>query len=127
MHALSFGDMLRFGGYGAYFSFGLTIIILVLMVIGYVRAAGGRGLKGWSWAVLVAGLLCALNASLGTLAGLIRIWSFAAAAGETPAHCEYLATGSYEVLFNVVWGLLGAFLAFFAWATAHLLGPHGRD
>lgn len=107
MNALPFGEMLRFGGYGAYLGFGLSIIILILIVVGLIMAGkpAPGAMKGWRWAMAILGLLAALGASFGTLGGLTKIWS---AAQADPV---LFGQGSFEILFNVVFNLLAAFLA----------------
>jgi len=121
MAHITLAEMLRLGGFGAYFSFALGVILVVLLVVGFTLAAGRKGLNGWGWAVLIAGFLCACNGGAGTLAGMTRIARSAAGAGGDAAAADILAQGTYEVLYNVVFGFAFAFLALFGYAAVRLI------
>ncbi len=126
MTPVTLGEMMRLGGYGAYFSFALGVILVVLLVVGFILAAGKRtgGLKGWGWAVLIAGFFCALNGGAGTLMGLTNIAAAAAGAGGDAAAADVMAQGVYEVLYNVAFGFAFAFLALFGYAAVRLVASH---
>ena len=125
MPPLTIGEMCRLGGYGTTLSLVLGIILFVLTIVGFVLArTSGRGrpcagpLKGWAWIMLVLGFLCLLNAGLGTVGGMTKIYAHAAAAGAEAE--DVFAVGTYEVLYNVVFGFFFAGWALFAVLAARL-------
>ncbi len=126
MAELTFSEMLRLGGVPTYLSFILGIVIIVLIVIGYVAVApyarlrpNGPLVKVWAWVILISGLVCAFNGGLGTITGLVNVHRAAAAAGADAG--AVMAEGAFEVLFNVAFGFMFAWLALFGYATMRLV------
>ncbi len=125
MPELTLFEMLRLGGFPAFVSFFLGILIVLLIIKGYVITAPrakkdpeGRRLRTWSWVILIAGLICAFNGGVGTITGLTNVYRAAAAAGVDAG--AVMAQGVFEVLFNVAFGFMFAWLAFFGYATVRL-------
>jgi hypothetical protein len=125
MPDLTLFEMLRLGGVPTYLSFTLGILIIVLVVLGYVAVAPyarrrphAPFVKTWAWAVLVCGLVCAFNGGVGTITGMANVYRAAAAAGADAG--AVMAQGAFEVLFNVAFGFMFAFLAVFGFATMRL-------
>ncbi|NIT35732.1 MAG: hypothetical protein GTN49_04420 [candidate division Zixibacteria bacterium] len=124
MAELTLSEMLRLGGAPAYLSFFFGISIVVLIVIGYVavgpyarRRPNGPLVKTWAWVIMLAGLVCAFNGGVGTIAGLANVHRAAAAGGAGAVMGE----GAFEVLFNVAFGFMFAWLAVFGYATTRLV------
>ncbi len=126
MAELTFFEMLRLGGVPSYLSFVLGIFIIVLIVLGYVAVAPyarrrphAPVVKTWAWAIMVCGLVCAFNGGVGTITGLANVHRAAAAAGVDAG--AVMAQGVFEVLFNVAFGFMFAWLAVFGFATMRLV------
>jgi len=131
MAELTLWEMLRLGGYGAYSSFFLGIIIVVLMALGYLAVApyarrrpGAPLVRAWGWTILLAGFVCAFNGAVGTLMGMVNIYH-AVAPAPPPQAQALLAQGVFEVLFNLTFGFAFAFVALFGYATTRLLAGRG--
>jgi hypothetical protein len=114
--------MLRLGGVPTYLSFVLGMVIIVLIVLGYAAVApsgrrgnGGSAAKVWSWAILACGFICAFNGGIGTITGLVNVHR--AALGGMMDAGAVMAEGTFEVLFNVAFGFMFAWLALFGYAT----------
>jgi len=125
MAELTFSEMLRLGGVPTYLSFFLGILIVILILIGYFAVApyarkrpNGPLVRGWGWVILISGLVCAFNGGLGTITGLVNVHRAAAAAGAGAG--AVMAEGAFEVLFNVAFGFMFAWLALFGYATMRL-------
>ena len=73
----------------------------------------------WSWTILLCGFACALNGSVGTFLGMYNVYRAAAAAGVSAG--AVMAQGVFEVLFNVAFGFMFAWLAVFGFATMRLV------
>jgi len=126
MTDLTFSEMLRLGGIPTYVSFLAGIFIITLIIMGYFTIAPyartrphGPVVKKWAWAILVCGLVCAFNGGVGTITGLVNVHRAAAAAGVDAG--AVMAQGVFEVLFNVVFSFMFAWLAFFGYATMRLV------
>ena len=126
MTELTFSEALRLGGVPTYLSFIVGIFIVVLIGLGYAvvaRYARRRPhaplVKTWAWAILICGLVCAFNGGVGTITGLVNVHRAAAAAGADAG--AVMAQGTFEVLFNVAFGFMFAFLAVFGFATMRLV------
>jgi hypothetical protein len=123
---LTFFEMLRLGGVPTYVSALAGIFIIILIIMGYVAVAPyartrphSRFVKTWAWAILICGLVCAFNGGVGTVTGLANVHRAAAAAG--PDAGAVMAQGVFEVLFNVAFGFMFAWLAFFGFASMRLV------
>jgi hypothetical protein len=123
---LTFSEMLRLGGIPTYISFLAGIFIITLIIMGYFTVAPyarkrphGPLVKKWAWAILVCGLICAVNGGVGTVTGLVNVHRAAAAAGVEAG--AVMAQGAFEVLFNVAFSFMFAWLAFFGYATMRLV------
>jgi hypothetical protein len=123
---LTLFEMLRLGGVPTYLSFILGMVIVVLVVLGYAvvapyarRRPHAPLVKAWAWAILSCGLVCAFNGGVGTITGLTNVYRAAAAAGADAG--AVMAQGAFEVLFNVAFGFMFAFLAVFGFATMRLV------
>jgi hypothetical protein len=133
MPDLTLFEMLRLGGVPTYLSFILGIVIGVLVVLGYAvvapyarRRPHAPFVKAWAWAILICGLVCAFNGGVGTVTGLANVYR--AAHGVTVESPTYaLAQGSFEVLFNVAFGFMFAFLAVFGFATMRLAASREKE
>jgi len=127
MPELTLSEMLRLGGMPTYLSFIVGIIIVVLIILGYAvvapyarRRPHAPFVKTWAWAILICGLVCAFNGGVGTMTGLTNVYRAAhSVTVESPTYA--LAQGSFEVLFNVAFGFMFAFLAVFGFATMRLV------
>lgn len=127
MAELTFFEMLRLGGVPTYLSFIVGILIVFLVVLGYGAVAPyarkrphALFVKAWAWAILICGLICAFNGGVGTITGLSNVYRAAhSVTVESPTYA--LAQGSFEVLFNVAFGFMFAFLAVFGFATMRLV------
>jgi hypothetical protein len=122
---LTFSEMLRLGGVPTYLSFILGIFIIILIVLGYAAVAPyarrrphGPVVKTWAWVILICGFICAFNGGVGTITGLVNVHRAAALAGAEAA--DVMAEGAFEVLFNVAFGFMFAWLALFGYATVRL-------
>jgi hypothetical protein len=126
MAELTLSEMLRLGGVPAYLSFFLGILIVVLILVGYFAVAPyarrrphGPAVKWWAWVIMLAGLVCAFNGGLGTVTGLVNVHRAAAAAGVDAG--AVMAQGVFEVLFNVAFSFMFAWLAIFGFATMRVV------
>lgn len=126
MPELTFSEMLRLGGVPTYLSFILGIFIIVLTIMGYFSVAPyartrphGPVVKKWAWAILICGLVCAVNGGVGTITGLVNVHRAAAAAGVDAG--AVMAQGVFEVLFNVAFSFTFAWLAVFGFASMRLV------
>jgi hypothetical protein len=126
MVELTLSEMLRLGGIPAYLSFFFGILIVVLILIGYFTVApyarkrpNGPVVKAWAWVIMLAGLVCAFNGGVGTVTGLVNVHR-AAAQGVGPEAGAIIAQGAFEVLFNVAFSFMFAWLALFGYATMRL-------
>jgi hypothetical protein len=126
MAELTLSEMLRLGGFPAFVSFFLGVLIVLLILKGYIitaprarRHPGSRLLKIWSWVILIAGFVCAFNGGVGTITGLKNVYRHAAAAGANAA--AVMAQGVFEVTFSIIFGFMFAWLALFGYATVRLL------
>lgn len=126
MSELTLSEMLRLGGVPAYLSFFLGIVIVVLIVIGYVAVGpyarlrpNGPFVKAWAWVIMLAGLVCAFNGGVGTITGLANVHRAAASPGVDAGAA--MAEGAFEVLFNVAFSFMFAWLALFGYATMRLV------
>jgi hypothetical protein len=125
MPELTLSEMLRLGGVPTYLSFILGMFIIVLVILGYVAVAPyartrphGPVVKQWAWAILICGLVCAVNGGIGTIMGLTNVHR-AALEGAVDAGAV-MAEGVFEVLFNVAFGFMFAWLAVFGFATMRI-------
>ena len=126
MADLTFSEMLRLGGVPMYISFLAGIFIITLIIMGYFTVAPyarkrphGPLVKKWTWAILICGLVSAFNGGVGTITGLVNVHRAAAAAGVDAG--AVMAQGVFEVLFNVAFSFMFAWLAFFGYATMRLV------
>gem|GEM_PF-2484802 len=126
MAELTLSEMLRLGGVPTYLSFILGVFIIVLIILGYVAVApyarlrpNGPLVRGWAWVIMLAGLVCAFNGGLGTVTGLVNVHRAAAAAGVDAG--AVMAQGVFEVLFNVAFSFMFAWLAIFGFATMRVV------
>lgn len=126
MAELTFSEMLRLGGIPTYISFLAGIFIVTLTIMGYFTVAPyarkrphGPLVKKWAWAILICGLVCAVNGGVGTITGLVNVHRAAAAAGVDAG--AVMAQGAFEVLFNVAFNFMFAWLAFFGFASMRLV------
>ncbi len=126
MAELTFSEMLRLGGVPTYISVLAGIFIVALTIMGYFTVAPYARkrphaplVKRWAWAILVCGLVCAFNGGVGTVTGLVNVHRAAAAAGSDAG--AVMAQGVFEVLFNVAFGFMFAWLAVFGFATMRLV------
>jgi hypothetical protein len=130
MPPLTLAEMLRLGGIPTYISALAGVIIIALTVMGYAAVAprarrqpAAAFPRGWSWAILICGLVCAFNGGAGTITGLMNVNTPAGAAGAAAA--DLTAYGAFEVLFNVAFSFMFAWLALFGYASTKLIAGRG--
>ena len=126
MTELTFSEALRLGGVPTYISLTFGIMIIALIISGFVtvvpkarKRPGGPAVVKWSWTILICGFVCALNGGVGTLLGMHNVHRAAAEAGVGAG--AVMAQGVFEVLFNVAFSFMFAWLAFFGYATMRLV------
>ncbi|MEE9458049.1 MAG: hypothetical protein V3W11_12965 [bacterium] len=126
MAELTFSEALRLGGVPTYISLMFGIMIIALIISGFItvvpkarKRPRGPAVAKWSWTILICGFVCALNGSVGTFLGMHNVYRAAAAAGVDAG--AVMAQGVFEVLFNVAFSFMFAWLAFFGYATMWLV------
>jgi hypothetical protein len=127
MPELTLFEMLRLGGVPTYVSVLAGIFIIILILVGYFvvapyarRRPHAPLVKAWAWAILLCGLVCAFNGGVGTITGLTNVYRAAhSVTAESPTYA--LSQGAFEVLFNVAFGFMFAWLAVFGFATMRLV------